>query len=317
MPRARSWAAARQNKLLAALPDFELERVERNLQPVFLSLGLTLYEPGIKPDYAYFPVTSMVSLEYLMADGASAEIAAVGSDGLVGIALFMGGESRPNRAVVQIAGWAYRLKSRLLREEFARGGPLQRLLLRYTMALMAQTAQTAVCNRHHSIDQQLCRWLLLTLDRVGSTVLTTTHEQIAHMLGVRREGVTEAAGILQRSGLVHCSRGRIVVVDRAGIEGHCCECYGVVKRELDRLLPHVTPPQRSVRTDAAAIRHTTPRYIDSGLAASRTRGLRKASSRFMPSTGSVIVNDDDGDLCDCAERCASGRVLDDDVEELG
>jgi CRP-like cAMP-binding protein len=242
MPRAASWAAAGQNTLLAALPDFERERVERNLQPVFLPLGEALYEPGIKLDYAYFPTTAMVSLEYLMADGASAAIAAVGSEGLVGIALFMGGESRPNQAVVQIAGWAYRIKSRFLTEEFARCGELQRLLLRYTMALIVQTAQTAVCNRHHSIDQQLCRWLLLTLDRVRSPVLTTTHEQIAHMLGVRREGVTEAAGILQRSGLLHCGRGQITVVDRAGIEQHCCECYGVVKREFDRLLPTVAPP---------------------------------------------------------------------------
>ena len=242
MPRAGSWAATRQNTLLAALPDFERERLERNLQPVFLPLGEALYEPGIKLDFAYFPTTAMVSLEYLMSDGASAAIAAVGSEGVVGIALFMGGESRPNQAVVQIAGWAYRLKSRFLTEEFARGGPLQRLLLRYTMALIVQTAQTAVCNRHHSIDQQLCRWLLLALDRVRSPVLTTTHEQIAHMLGVRREGVTEAAGILQRSGLLHCSRGRITVVDRAGIEEHCCECYGVVTREFDRLLPNVAPP---------------------------------------------------------------------------
>lgn len=242
MPRAGSWTAVRQNTLLAALPDFERERVERNLQPVFLPLGEALYEPGSKLDYAYFPTTAMVSLEYLMADGASAAIAAVGSEGLVGVALFMGGESRPNQAVVQIAGWAYRLKSRFLREEFERGGPLQRVLLRYTMALIVQTAQTAVCNRYHFIDQQLCRWLLLTLDRVRSPVLAMTHEQIAHMLGVRREGVTEAIGILQRLGLLHCSRGRITVVDRANIEAHCCECYGVVKREFDRLLPNVTQP---------------------------------------------------------------------------
>lgn len=239
MQRAGSWAASRQNTLLAALPDFERERVERNLQPVFLPLGEALYEPGTLLDCAYFPATAMVSIEYLMADGASAAIAAVGNEGLVGIALFMGGQSRPNLAVVQIAGWAYRLKSQFLREEFARGGPLQHLLLRYTMALIVQTAQTAVCNRHHAIDRQLCRWLLLTLDRVPSTVLMMTHEQIAHMLGVRREGVTEAVGILQRLGLLHCSRGRIIVVDRAGIEEHCCECYGVVKREFDRLLPLV------------------------------------------------------------------------------
>ncbi len=176
MPRAGLWAAKRQNTLLAALPDFERERVARNLQPVFLPLGEALYEPGVKLDFAYFPTTTMVSLEYLTADGESAAIAAVGGEGLVGIALFMGGESRPNQAVVQIAGWAYRLKSRFLTEEFARCGQLQRLLLRYTMALIVQTAQTVVCNRHHSIDQQVCRWLLLTMDRVRSPVLTMTHE---------------------------------------------------------------------------------------------------------------------------------------------
>jgi CRP-like cAMP-binding protein len=242
VPRAHSSADARQNKLLAVLPDLEWERLRRNLQPVFLPLGSTLYAPGIKLDYAYFPTTAIVSLEHMMADGASAEIAIVGCDGLVGIALFMGGESRPNRAVVQTEGWAYRLRGNLLKVEFMRGGPLQELLLRYTMALIAQTAQTCICNRHHSIDQQLCRWLLLSLDRSASSELTTTHEQIAQMLGVRREGVTEAAGVLQRARLIHYRRGRITVVDRAGLESRCCECYGVVKREFDRLLPTVTPP---------------------------------------------------------------------------
>jgi len=241
MPRAHSSADARQNKLLAVLPELDWERLRWNLQPVFLPLGSTLSESGVQPDYAYFPTTAIVSLEHLMADGASAETAIVGCDGLVGIALFMGGESQPNRAVVQTEGWAYRLRGYLLNVEFMRGGPLQKLLLRYTMALIAQTAQTGICNRHHSVDQQLCRWLLLSLDRSASSKLTATHEQIAHMLGVRREGVTEAAGMLQSAGLIHYRRGRITVVDRAGLESRCCECYGVVKREFDRLLPKVTP----------------------------------------------------------------------------
>jgi CRP-like cAMP-binding protein len=172
-----------------------------------------------------------------MADGASAEIAVVGNEGLVGVALFMGGESTPSRAVVQSEGWAYRLKGQLLKEEFERGGAMQHLLLRYTQALLTQMAQTAVCNRHHSIDQQLCRWLLLSLDRLASDELTMTQELIANMLGVRREGVTEAAGKLQSAGLIHYSRGRITVADRAGLEARCCECYSVVKRESDRLLP--------------------------------------------------------------------------------
>ena len=241
MPCAHSPADARQNNLLAVLPELEWERLRRNLQPVFLPLNATLYESGVQFEYAYFPTTAIVSLEHLMADGASAETAIVGCDGLLGIALFMGGESRPNRAVVQIEGWAYRLRGRLLNVEFMRGGPLQELLLRYTMALITQTAQTGICNRHHSVDQQLCRWLLLSLDRSASSELATTHEQIARMLGVRREGVTEAAGMLQRARLIHYRRGRITVVDRAGLESRCCECYGVVKREFDRLLPTVRP----------------------------------------------------------------------------
>jgi len=238
-------ADVRQNRLLAALPEADLERVQRNLLPVFLTAGETLYEPGRILDCAYFPATAIVGDEYLMADGKSAEVAIVGSEGIVGIALFMGGESRPNRAVVQASGWAYRLKRQHLQEEFARGGALQHVLLLYTQALLTLTAQIVICNRHHTIDQQLCRWLLLSLDRSRSSVLTSTHEHIAHMLGVRRESVTEAAGNLQRLGLVHNSRGHITVVDRGGLEARSCECYRVVKREYERLLPDVT-------TDAAA-----------------------------------------------------------------
>ena len=238
-------ADVRQNRILAALPEADRVRVQRNLQPVFMVAGKTLYEPGVRLDCAYFPATAIVSLEYVMIDGASAEVAIVGSEGVVGIALFMGGESRPNRAIVQASGWAYRLQRHHLHEEFARAGALQHLLLLYTQALLTLTAQTAICNRHHTIDQQLCRWLLLNLDRSSSSVLTTTHEHIANMLGVRREGVTEAAGKLQRLGLVRNSRGRITVVDRTGLETRSCECYRVVKREYDRLLPEVA-------TDSAA-----------------------------------------------------------------
>jgi CRP-like cAMP-binding protein len=238
MQHAESVAgSARQNRLLAALPEIEWERVQRNLKPVPMPLGEAVYESGAHLDHVYFPTTSIISLLYVMADGASAEIAVVGNEGLVGVALFMGGESTPSRAVVQSEGWAYRLKGQLLKEEFERGGAMQHLLLRYTQALLTQMAQTAVCNRHHSIDQQLCRWLLLSLDRLASDELTMTQELIANMLGVRREGVTEAAGKLQSAGLIRYSRGRISVLDRAGLEARCCECYAVVKRESDRLLP--------------------------------------------------------------------------------
>jgi CRP-like cAMP-binding protein len=242
MPRPHSPADARQNRLLAVLPELEWERLRQNLQPVFLQHGRVLYEPGVKPEYAYFTTTAIVSLEYLTADGASADFAIVGNEGLVGIALLMGGDSRTNRAVVQAEGWAYRLQRHFLTEEFARGGPLQHVALLYTQALIALTAQTAVCNRYHDIGQQLCRWLLLCLDRSASSELTATHGQLANMLGVRREGVTEAAGMLQRAGLIHCRRGHIVVIDRAGLEARCCECYDVVKREFDRLLPTMTLP---------------------------------------------------------------------------
>jgi CRP-like cAMP-binding protein len=232
---------ARQNWLLAALPDAEWERLLPNLKPVFMPLGQSVYESGVQLDHVYFPTTCIVSLLFVMADGASAEIAVVGKEGLVGVALFMGGETTPSRAVVQSEGWAYRLKGQFLKEEFTRGGEMQHLLLRYTQALLTQMAQTAVCNRHHSIDQQLSRWLLLSIDRLESDELKMTQELIANMLGVRREGVTEAAGNLQKAGLIRYSRGHIKVTDRPGLEARCCECYGVVKREYDRLLPKPKP----------------------------------------------------------------------------
>jgi CRP-like cAMP-binding protein len=207
------------------------------MDTVQLPLGEVIYESGGELRHVYFPTTAIVSLLYLMEDGASAEIAVVGNDGIVGVALFMGGESMPNRAVVQSAGHAYRLPGPLLKEEFRRGGSLQRLLLRYTQALLTQMAQTAVCNRHHSVDQQLCRWLLLSLDRLPTSELSMTQELIANMLGVRREGVTEAAGKLQKAGLIQYSRGHITVLDRPALERQACECYQVVKKETDRLLP--------------------------------------------------------------------------------
>jgi len=230
------------NNLLAALPVPERERLGEHLEPVQLRLGEVIYESGGELRHVYFPTTAIVSLLYLMENGASAEIAVVGNDGIVGVALFMGGESMPNRAVVQSAGHAYRLNGQLLKDEFRRGGALQRLLLRYTQALLTQMAQTAVCNRHHSVDQQLCRWLLLSLDRLPSAELAMTQELIANMLGVRREGVTEAAGKLQKAGLIRYSRGRITVLDRPGLEQQACECYLVVKKESDRLLPDGVAP---------------------------------------------------------------------------
>ena len=228
-----------QNHLLAALPESVRERLFHHLESVQMPLGDVLYEPGIKLHYVYFPTTSIVSLLYVMENGASAEIAVVGNEGILGIALFMGGETTQNRAIVQSAGHGYRLKAQLLKDEFHRAGPVMHLLLRYTQALITQMAQTAVCNRHHSIDQQLCRWLLLSLDRLPSNNLSMTQELIANMLGVRREGVTEAAGKLQKAGLILYHRGHITVLDRPGLEAHVCECYQVVKRESDRLLPDV------------------------------------------------------------------------------
>lgn len=202
-----------------------------------MELGRALYESGGEQGYIYFPTTGIVSLLYVMEDGSSAEIAVVGNEGVVGIALFMGGESTPSRAVVQSGGQGYRLRASVLKVEFGRGGELQHLLLRYTQALITQMAQTAVCNRHHSVEQQLCRWLLLSLDRLPSNELTMTQELIANMLGVRREGVTEAAGKLQAAGLIEYSRGKITVLDRPKLETRVCECYAVVKQEYDRLLP--------------------------------------------------------------------------------
>ena len=202
-----------------------------------MPLGKVLYESGGKMSYVFFPTTAIVSLLYVMEDGASAEIAVVGREGLVGVSLFMGGESTTSRAVVQSAGHGFRLRSSLMMEEFNRAGPAMHLLLRYTQALITQMAQTAVCNRHHSLDQQLCRWLLLSLDRLDSNDLAMTQELIANMLGVRREGVTEAAGNLQRDGLIEYRRGHIKVLDRPGLEQRTCECYSVVKTEYDRLLP--------------------------------------------------------------------------------
>ena len=205
-----------------------------------MPLGHVLYESGSELRHVYFPTTAIVSLLYVMEDGASAEIAVVGNEGVIGVALFMGGETMPNRAVVQSAGHAYRLPGQLLKQEFNRSGELQHLLLRYTQALLTQMAQTAVCNRHHSLDQQLCRWLLLSLDRLPANELVMTQELIANMLGVRREGVTEAAGNLQKDGLIEYRRGHITVLDRPGLEARACECYAVVKKEFDRLLPYVT-----------------------------------------------------------------------------
>jgi CRP-like cAMP-binding protein len=229
-----------QNQLLAALPAADYERLLPHLEPVTLPLGLVIFESGSKLRHLYFPASGIVSLLYAMESGTSTEIAVIGNDGVVGIALFMGGESTPSRAVVQSAGHGHRLKAAVLKTEFARGGPLQYLLLRYTQALIAQMTQTAVCNRHHAVDQQLCRWLLLSLDRLPSNKLAMTQELIANMLGVRREGVTEAAGHLQAAGLIHYSRGHITVLDRPKLEKRVCECYAVVKREMDRLLPDKT-----------------------------------------------------------------------------
>ena len=228
-----------QNHLLAALPAAEFERLSPHLELVPMPLGEALYESGGRLQHVYFPTTSIVSLLYVLEDGASAEIAVVGNEGILGISLFMGGETTPSRAVVQSAGFGYRLRAQLLKQEFNRAGPVLHLLLRYTQALITQMTQTAVCNRHHSVEQQLCRWLLLSLDRLSSDSLTMTQELIANMLGVRREGVTEAAGKLQRAGLIRYSRGRIDVIDRPGLEKAVCECYGVVRAEFERLLSDI------------------------------------------------------------------------------
>jgi CRP-like cAMP-binding protein len=230
----------RKNHLLAALPPAEWSRWAPLLEPVDMPLGQVLYESGIALHYVYFPITSIVSLLYVMENGASAEIAVVGNEGIVGVSLFMGGESTPSRAVVQSAGLGCRLNAAVMKTEFDKAGAALHLLLRYTQALITQMAQTAVCNRHHSLDQQLCRWLLLSLDRLQGIELVMTQELIANMLGVRREGVTEGALKLQKAGLIQYARGRITILNRKGLESRTCECYAVVKREYDRLLPATT-----------------------------------------------------------------------------
>jgi CRP-like cAMP-binding protein len=226
-----------QNLLLNALPSSDYDRVASHLELLPMELGTVLYESGMQLKHVYFPTTCIISLLYVLENGGSAEIGIVGNEGLLGISLFMGGNTTPSRAVVQSAGLAYRLKASLLKTEFARFGPTMQLLLRYTQALITQMSQTAVCNRHHSLDKQLCRWLLLSLDRLQSNNLSMTQELIANMLGVRREGVTEAAGRLQKAGLIQYQRGRITVLDRKKLEARTCECYQVVKTEYDRLLP--------------------------------------------------------------------------------
>jgi CRP-like cAMP-binding protein len=228
-----------QNQLLAVLPAAEFERLCPHLELLALPLGEMLYEPGEKLQHAYFPTTAIVSLHYVLESGATAESAGVGNEGFVGVALLMGGDTTPSSAVVQTAGHAYRLASQVLKQEFSRAGPMQRLLLRYTQGLMTQMAQSAVCNRHHSVEQQLCRWLLLTLDRVPSRELVMTQELVAGILGVRREGITEAAGNLQRAGIIRYRRGHMSVLDRSGLEARVCECYEVVSSELRRLLADV------------------------------------------------------------------------------
>jgi CRP-like cAMP-binding protein len=228
-----------QNHLLAALPEAEFDRLAPHLQLIPMLLGETLYEPGGQLQHVYFPTTAIVSLLYNLESGSSAGIAGVGNEGILGISLFMGGDTTPSSAVVQTAGHGYRLQAKLLKEEFSRGGLVQRLLLRYTQALVTQMFQTAACNRHHSIEQQLCRWLLLTLDRLPSNDLIVTQELVASTLGVRREGITEAAGKLQRAGFIRYRRGHISVLERSGLETHACECYAVVKKEFGRLLSDV------------------------------------------------------------------------------
>jgi CRP-like cAMP-binding protein len=228
----------KQNQLLAALPAADYARLLPDLELVAMDAGSAVYESGRQMSYLYFPTTSIVSLHYVMENGASAELAVTGNEGLVGISLFMGGETTPSRAVVQSAGHGYRVKASILKREFALGGRLQYLALRFTQALVTQMVQSAACNRHHSLEQQLCRWLLSSLDRLSSNDLTMTQELIANTLGVRREGVSEAAGKLQAVGVIHYNRGHITVLDRLKLEERVCECYAVVKREIDRLLPY-------------------------------------------------------------------------------
>ena len=232
-------ASPKDNRLLSVLPDSTYDALLPSLEPLSMPLGLSLYESGGEQGYVYFPTTAIVSLLYVLADGASAEIAVTGNEGLVGISLFMGGETTTSRAVVQSAGLGYRLRASVMKKEFERGGELQHLLLRFTQALITQMTQTAVCNRHHAVDQQLCRWLLLSLDRLAGSELVMTQELMANMLGVQRAGVSEAAGKLQSEGLIRYNRGKISVIDRPRLETRVCECYRAVKKEYDRLLPEV------------------------------------------------------------------------------
>jgi CRP-like cAMP-binding protein len=231
----------RQNRLLAALPEAEFQHLAPALEPVALTIGTALYESGRPQPYLYFPASGIVSLLYLLEDGASTEIALTGREGVVGVSLFMGGGATPNRAVVQIVGHAWRMRAAAMKRSFDRGEALQELLLRFTQALITQMTQTAVCNRHHALDQQVCRWLLFALDRLGSSEVRMTQERIAHLLGVRREGVTEAAGRLQAAGAIEYSRGRIRVLERGALESRACECYAVVTAEYERLLPALRP----------------------------------------------------------------------------
>ncbi len=257
-----------QNHLLAALPTAEFERLAPHLEPVEMRLGDVLYESGGLLQHVYFPSTAILSLHYVMENGSSSEIAGVGNEGMLGISLFMGGKTTPSRAVVQTGGQGYRLKAPLMLQEFNRAGAVQRLLLRYTQALITQMSQTAACNRHHSLMQQLCRWLLLTLDRMPSNELVMTQELVASMLGVRREGVTEAAGQLQQSGVIRYRRGHITVLDRVGLESQACECYAVVKKEFARLLPEALQRQDGLPQPHAAPRQADIHMID------RSRGRK-------------------------------------------
>ncbi|HEX2586068.1 MAG TPA: Crp/Fnr family transcriptional regulator [Steroidobacteraceae bacterium] len=240
-----------QNHLLSALPTTEYERLAPHLELVSMRLGETLYEPGTEMRHVYFPTTAIVSLLYILESGSSAEIAGVGNEGILGISLFMGGDTTPSSAVVQTAGYGYRLPAKILKDEFNHGGLMQRLLLRYTQALITHMFQNAACYRHHSVEQQLCRWLLLTLDRMPSNELVMTQELIANALGVRREGITEAAGALQRAGIIRYRRGHISVLERSGLEATSCECYFVVRKELERLLSDIRYRQNSVATPIA------------------------------------------------------------------
>lgn len=262
----------RQNHLIASLPTPDYERLLPFLELQPLPLGWSAYETGNRQNNAYFPTDSIISLVYVIASGNLTEVAMAGNDGLVGIPLFTGGETTPGRAVVRNAGFAYRLKYAVLKQEFENGGPLQDLLLRYTQALMTQIAQNAVCNRHHTVEQRLCRWLLMSFDRLPSDQLTTTQELIASMLGVRREGVTEAARNLQSAGLIRYTRGHIVILDRLKLEGWVCECYAVVKHETDRLLPRKQASPQSSRRAISAFRETSNPMCANAQPAARPRG---------------------------------------------